>query len=167
MLAGIFNRPAVNRFHYWEKNRGIYGKELGLLLQLDINYTGGTSSIIISDESWKSTTGAILYSEIYNGETQDARNEKSGWATARYDDAGWTGVQLKNAVKEKIVATENELVKKQETFKPIKFITTPQGDKVLDFGQNMVGWVVVKAKGNAGDKIVLSHAEVLDKAGKR
>ena len=64
-----------------------------------------------------------------------------------------------------LIATQNELVKKHEVFKPIKIFTTPKGEKVIDFGQNLVGWVVMKAKGNEGDKITLSHAEVLDKAG--
>jgi len=56
-------------------------------------------------------------------------------------------------------------VKKHETFNPVKIITTPNGEKVIDFGQNLVGWVVMKAKGNAGDTITISHAEVLDKNG--
>jgi len=149
----------------WENNRNLYGKDLGLLLQLNIAYTDGTSEIITSDESWKCGTGEITYSEIYNGETQDARKEKPGWTTAQYKDAGWSDVRLKNFTGGSIIATENEPVKKQEVFKPLQMLTTPGGDKVIDFGQNLVGWVVVKAKGNAGDKIVLSHAEVLDKEG--
>ena len=64
-----------------------------------------------------------------------------------------------------LIATYNEPVKKHETFKPVKIFTTPKGEKVIDFGQNLVGWVMVKAKGNAGDKITISHAEVLDKEG--
>ena len=44
-------------------------------------------------------------------------------------------------------------------------ITTPKGEKVIDFGQNLVGWVKMKVKGEFGTKIVLSHAEVLDKYG--
>ena len=64
-----------------------------------------------------------------------------------------------------MIATQNEPVKKHETFKPVKIFTTPEGEKVIDFGQNLVGWVMIKAKGNAGDTITISHAEVLDKYG--
>jgi alpha-L-rhamnosidase len=149
----------------WEKNRNLYGKDIALLLQLDIRYSDGTAETIMTDESWKSSTSSVLYSEIYNGETQDARKEQSGWATTGFNDEGWSSVQTKNHPKENLIATENEPVKKQETFKPVKIITTPTGDKVIDFGQNLVGWVMVKVRGNAGDKIVLSHAEVLDKKG--
>ena len=64
-----------------------------------------------------------------------------------------------------VVATYNEPVKKKEIFKPVRIFKTPNGEQVIDFGQNLVGWVQVKSKGNAGDKITIQHAEVLDKNG--
>ncbi|MEP7280283.1 MAG: family 78 glycoside hydrolase catalytic domain [Bacteroidota bacterium] len=147
------------------KNWNLYGENIGLLLQLNITYKDGTSETVISDESWKTSMGAIQYSEIYDGEIQDARKEQVGWATAQFNDDGWSGVQVKDLPKQQIIASESEPVRKQETFKPLKIITSPQGDKIIDFGQNLVGWVVVRLKGHAGDKIVISHAEVLDKNG--
>jgi alpha-L-rhamnosidase len=149
----------------WGNQKNIYGKKLGLLFQLKITYSNGSTEMIISDESWKSSTGAIKYAEIYHGETYDAREEKTGWATADYNDAGWSPVTIQNYSNENLLATFNEPVKKHETFKPVKIFKTPKGDQVIDFGQNLVGWVVIKVKGNAGDKIILSHAEVLDKNG--
>lgn len=149
----------------WEDNKNIYGSKLGLLAQLNITYSNGTSETIVTDEKWKSSTGAIKSVEIYHGETYDAREEKKGWSKAGFNDAGWKGVNLPTVAFNNLVATENEPVKKHETFKAIKLFTTPAGEKVLDFGQNLVGWVVVNVSGNAGDKIVIKHAEVLDKAG--
>jgi alpha-L-rhamnosidase len=152
-------------FLAWENNKDVYGKKLGLLLQLQITYKDGSKEIITSDESWKSSTGAITYSEIYHGETVDARAEKKDWSTAGYDDMQWTGVKTHDYSNDNLVATYNEPIKKHETFKPVKIFKTPQGEQVIDFGQNLVGWVVVKAKGKSGDKIIIQHAEVLDKAG--
>ncbi|MBI3717945.1 MAG: family 78 glycoside hydrolase catalytic domain [Sphingobacteriales bacterium] len=143
----------------------VYGKDIALLFQLVITYSDGSTESIVSDESWKSSTGSIVYAEIYNGETIDARKEKKGWALPGYNDAAWSSAKVADFSKDVLVAEENEPVKKHETFKPVKIFTTPKGEKVLDFGQNLVGWVMLKAKGNAGDKIVLSHAEVLDKYG--
>ena len=120
---------------------------------------------VISDDTWKSSTGAIRYAEIYNGETIDSRLDKTGWLLPGYNDADWSGVKTRNFSFDNLIATYNEPVKKHETFKPVKFFTTPKGEKVIDFGQNLVGWVVLKVKGNAGDKITVSHAEVLDKQG--
>ena len=152
-------------FIAWSGNKDSYGKKTGLLFQLDITYSDGTTSTIVSDGSWKSSTGSIRYSEIYHGETIDAREEKAGWSTANYNDGNWAGVKVQNYPNDNLLATYNEPVRKHETFKPLKIFTTPKGEKVIDFGQNLVGWVIVKANGNAGDKIAIRHAEVLDKNG--
>lgn len=142
-----------------------FGKDIALLCQVIIRYSDGSTETINSDGTWKSSTGAIQYSEIYGGETIDARKEKTGWMLPGYNDSAWVAVKPANFTKDKLVATINEPVKKHEIFNPVKIFTTPAGDKMIDFGQNLVGWVVVKVKGNAGDKITLSHAEVLDKKG--
>jgi alpha-L-rhamnosidase len=152
-------------FLAWGGNKDIYGKKTGVLFQLDINYTDGTTATIVSDETWKSSTGSIRFSEIYHGETIDSREEKAGWSTAGYNDGSWSGVKTQNYPNDILLATYNEPVKKHEAFKPLKVFTTPKGEKVIDFGQNLVGWVMVKANGNAGDKITIRHAEVLDKEG--
>ena len=149
----------------WGGNKDVWGKNLALLLQLDITYADGTQENIVSDGSWKSSTGNILYSEIYNGETNDARNEKKGWCSAEFSDADWHVVNVKTYDKSVLVATQNEPVRKHERFKPVRVFTTPKGEQLIDFGQNLVGMVELKVKGNAGDKIVISHAEVLDKEG--
>ncbi|WP_153798827.1 alpha-L-rhamnosidase [Foetidibacter luteolus] len=149
----------------WAGTFNLFGKTLGLLMQLDIVYADGSTASVVSDESWKSSTGAVRYSEIYHGETQDARLAKDSWATAGFNDAGWTGVKVKDYPKNVLVATYNETVKKHETFLPISIFKTPKGEQVIDFGQNLVGFVQLKISGKAGDTIKIYHAEVLDKEG--
>lgn len=146
-------------------NKDVYGKDISLLMQVSIIYTDGSSEDIITDESWKSSVMHIRYSEIYNGETIDARLEEKDWSLAKYDDAKWSGVKVADHSKVVLIATFNEPVKKKERFKPVKIFKTPAGEQVIDFGQNLVGWVELKVKGNAGDTITLHHAEVLDKKG--
>ncbi|MCB9280540.1 MAG: family 78 glycoside hydrolase catalytic domain [Lewinellaceae bacterium] len=145
--------------------RNFYGKDIALLLQLDIQYADGSAESIVSDGTWKSSTGAVQLSEIYNGETIDARKEKTGWDAAGYDDSGWSGVKTAGKDVSALVATENEPVRKHETFKPVAVTVTPEGDHVIDFGQNLVGWVQLRITGKAGDKLSIYHAEVLDKDG--
>lgn len=149
----------------FDHKRNIYGKDIALLFQLELVYTDGTTASILSDASWKSSTGAIRSSTIYAGELIDARLEKKGWALAGYNDKDWTNVKTANFSKDVLVATYNEPVKKQEMIQPIKILKTPKGEQVIDFGQNLVGWIKLKARGKTGDKITLSHAEVLDKNG--
>jgi alpha-L-rhamnosidase len=149
----------------FSNTHNFYGKDIALLFQLNINYNDGSTETIISDENWKSSTSGIRYAEIYNGETIDARLNKIGWATSGYNDADWSGVKTAGFPFDNLLATYNEPVKKHETFKPVKIFTTPKGEKVIDFGQNLVGWVTLRVKGNAGDTVTVSHAEVLDKFG--
>ncbi len=149
----------------WNGNRESYGKELALLFQLDIEYSDGSHELIVSDENWKFSMGPILDSEIYHGETMDARLNKNGWSTVGYNDSDWKPVAIKEAGNAQIVATYNEPIRKQERFAPKRIFTTPKGERVIDFGQNLVGWVEVKVTGPAGSKVTLLHAEVLDKAG--
>ena len=59
--------------------RNVYGDRLALLVQIEVTYADGRREIVGSDGSWKSATGPILMSEIYHGETYDARLEKPGW----------------------------------------------------------------------------------------
>ncbi len=143
----------------------VYGKDIALLVQVNITYNDGTTNTVITDDSWKSSTGEIRYDEIYNGETIDARDEKTGWQLPGYDDTKWSGVNVADYSKDNLLATQNEPVKKHETFKPVRIFKTPAGKTVIDFGQNLVGWVQIKVKGNAGDTVTISHAEVLDKDG--
>jgi alpha-L-rhamnosidase len=142
-----------------------YGNDLALLAQLVITYKDGHVQTVVSGPDWQSAYGEVLQSELYHGETIDHRQEKRGWCEPAYEVAGWSGVQTVNISKEILVATISEPVKKQEIFHVKKVLTTPKGELVIDFGQNLTGWVSVKIKGKSGDSIRLSHAEVLDKAG--
>jgi alpha-L-rhamnosidase len=144
---------------------GLYGKDIALLFQLEVTYADGTKETIISDDSWKSSTGPVRFAEIYYGATIDDRLQQPGWSAPGFNDKSWSGVKVKDYPKNILVATYNEPVRKHETFKPVKIFKTPKGEQVIDFGQNLVGWVQMKVSGKAGDKITISHAEVIDKAG--
>ncbi len=143
----------------------LYGKDIALLLQIEVTFTDGTKATIGTDGSWKSSTGPVRFAEIYYGATIDDRMQQKNWSTPNFDDKNWSSVAVKDFRKDILIATYNEPVRKHETFKPVKIFTTPKGEKVIDFGQNLVGWVQMKVSGKAGDKITLSHAEVIDKAG--
>ncbi|RPJ74038.1 MAG: hypothetical protein EHM24_06830 [Acidobacteria bacterium] len=149
----------------WEGNRNIYGARLALLAQLHVTYTDGREEIVGTDGQWKSSTGPILMSEIYDGETYDARREKDGWTVPGFDDAGWSPVSLANHPKDVLVAPTGPPVRRIKELTPTRIFKTPAGDLVADMGQNMVGWVRLGVRGPAGATVTLRHAEVLDKQG--
>jgi alpha-L-rhamnosidase len=145
--------------------KNFYGKDISLLMQVNIKFQDGSSDSVITNQNWKTSTGAIQSADIYNGETSDSRAEKKGWLNSDYNDSGWPAAKAVSLDNIHLLATYNEPIRKHETFKPKRIFTTPRGEKVIDFGQNLVGWVQIKVRGNVGDKITIAHAEVLDKQG--
>jgi len=149
----------------WSSNWAIYGKRLGLLMQLRIVYTDGSEDLIITDETWKcNNDGAIRMSDIYNGEEYDAGKKLTGWNKPDYNDQSWEKVRTGNYTNN-LIASESVPVRKIEEIKPVKIFTTPNGSLVADMGQNMVGWIRLKVAGPKGTVIKVRHAEVLDKYG--
>lgn len=140
-------------------------KKLALLFQLEIHYADGTRGMIISDNSWKCSTGEVRSSEIFDGGVFDARKEKKGWETSTYNDAGWSGVAVRDSVKVTLIGTYCEPITQHETFKPVRVLTTPKGEHVIDFGQMLAGWVRFKVNGIAGDTVKIFYADELDKEG--
>ncbi len=144
----------------------VYGRDIALLLQLHLVYRDGSTEDIGTDGTWQtSADGPIRRAELQRGETYDARQEQTGWDRPGYAAQGWTPAQVRPYDKSKLFASFNEPIRAHETFKVVKVTKSPKGETILDFGQNLVGWVRVKARGKAGDKVTLSHAEVLDKQG--
>ncbi|WP_316767224.1 glycoside hydrolase family 78 protein [Pedobacter frigiditerrae] len=147
----------------FNNKRNLYGKEVALLYQLEITLSNGSKIVVNSDGTWKSSmAGAIKKSDIYNGETFDARLVP---LTINLNAADWKPVKAVDYDKGNLVVPLGPAVVKHETFVPLNIIKTPKGETVIDFGQNLVGWVKLSLKGNNGDTITLNHAEVLDKAG--
>lgn len=132
-----------------------------MLVQLEIEYSDGTRNSVVSDESWRSAQSAIQFSEIYNGETYDARLDWKDWAETSFDDSSWekAAVALSPAVP--LVAQNFEPIRVEKTLEP-KTITNPkQGVYIFDFSQNMVGWVRLLVSGSKGTKVRLRFGEVL------
>ncbi len=152
-------------FLVWREHRNTYGKDLALLAEIEVIYKDGTQAIIGTDSSWKASTGPILKSDIYNGEVYDSRLEMTGWSESGFDDSVWAEVSVKNHSKDILVASAGVPVRRIEEIKPIKLLKAPNGQDIIDLGQNMIGWLRFKVEGPAGTRIKLQHAEVLDAQG--
>ncbi|MGJ9383535.1 family 78 glycoside hydrolase catalytic domain [Salipaludibacillus sp. CF4.18] len=141
----------------FEEKSNHYGNRLALLAQLEIELHSGETISIFSDDSWKVSKSPILMSEIYHGETYDARIKKS--------HQEWKSAEVITYSKDILVAQENVPVKIMNEITPIELIETPKGEIVLDLGQNMVGWVRFSITGKSGQEVEICHAEVLDHQG--
>ncbi|MGO4184271.1 family 78 glycoside hydrolase catalytic domain [Paenibacillus sp. TAF43_2] len=144
----------------------IYGDSNYLFMQLNLEYTDGSTETIGTDQSWKWAAGPIVSSSILMGETYDATKELDGWDTPAFDATSWDSVQkLEKEVTGKLVAQDGPTVQLIEEMKPIKMTEPESGKYVFDLGQNMVGTVRLKVSGEAGQTVTLRHAEVLNPDG--
>ncbi|WP_406443663.1 alpha-L-rhamnosidase [Streptomyces sp. NBC_01613] len=145
---------------------GQYGQHPALLVQLEVEYADGTSERITSGTDWRAAAGPIVAADLLNGETYDARKETPGWASPGFDDTGWLGVRGAGDVGPGlIVAQVDGPVHVERELTPKKITQPKPGVHVFDLGQNMVGSVRLRVKGEAGETVRLRHAEVLNPDG--
>lgn len=129
--------------------------ETAVIAAIKIEYKDGTSQILYTDESWMSRKGKTVYSHLYNGYTYDP---------SFVDDKPMPAVPFP-CYMDNLIDRMGEKIIEQEHLPVKDIIITPKGETVLDFGQNMTGYVKFKIKGNKGEKAVIHHAEVLDADG--
>ena len=149
----------------WEDNRNVYGNKLALIAQLEITFKDGSKRTITTDDTWKASFGPIRMSDIYNGETYDARKEINGWDKPGFQAESWAKTTYHSYPKENLIAPDDPPVRKVKKIEPKEIIYTPEGDTVFDMGQNMVGWIRLNINSDEGNTIRLKHVEVLDKEG--
>ena len=111
---------------------------------------------------WRATTGPLLASDLYDGETYDARLEVDGWSSAGFDDRDWRGVREVAHDLGTLVAPLGPPVRRIEELAPVAILQSPSGRTILDFGQNLVGWLRLRVQGERGRTLTLRHAEVLE-----
>ena len=149
----------------WTNNRFVYGEQLSLLFQLEVEYDDGTQAVIASGPEWKTAFGPLLQSDIYNGETCDARREMPGWSAPGFDDAAWQAAVLFPAPKAALAGCRSRPVRRQEEL-PAQALAEPRfGVHVFDLGQNMVGWARIKVRAPAGRQVTIRYAEMLNTDG--
>src|SRR2546427_5690526 len=146
--------------------RNLYGRRLGLRAQLEIRYESRRTERIVSDNAWKTTAGPVLASDIYGGETYDARRDLSGWASAPYDDHEWAVVALVDTPPAALVASMSPPVRRVRELRPVSIRRASSGEMLFDLGQNFTGWARLNVSGSAGTTVTMRVGEGLDKGGK-
>ena len=124
-----------------------YGKAPQLLAQLVITFADGSRQWIVTDESWQSATGAIRHADLLMGEHHDLRLEPAGWDAPGFDAADWHGVRCRDRGTVPLVADPGPPVRVTEEIRPVSITRDPQGRQVVDFGQNLTGWLRIKVDG--------------------
>lgn len=135
------------------------------IVKIDVRYADGSSTTVVSDESWRWSDGPITSAHIYHGETYDARLEKSGWDEPGYDDASWEPVRIVGPPSQRLLADTTPPIRVTDTLRPVAVHTPKPGVYVFDLGQNIAGWVRLRVAGERGTAVRLRHAEAIHEDG--
>ncbi len=168
MLKSGKNRIDVHMGHGWYMGKlgymnkaqlcNYYGSEMKLLLDLYLRKADGKKTVIGTDTDWLALKSPIVASGIYDGEMYDARMEKNITQTPERKKLKAVEAVAPSAVLEPMVGVG---VKKKEVLKVKEIITTKARGTVLDFGQEITGWVVFKPDVPSGTKVLLQYSEIM------
>lgn len=135
------------------------------LLNIVIDFTDGSQTIIAGDETWKISTGEITFNSVRSGEIHDARFKKNGWDLPGYQDEAWESAAVVRAPAGKLVSQLIPPIKATKEITPVSISEPSPGVYVFDLGVNIAGWARLKIRGNRGDTVSLFFNEHLNPDG--
>ena len=130
-----------------------YGDRLAALAQIEIWYEDGSRAVIGTDREWKARRSRIVSSGIYCGEVYDAALDVSETFAVEIIDLGYDRLSPRLSPPLTI----------HERIRPVEVITSPKGETILDFGQNMTGWISFRCNAPKGTRIHMQTGEILQK----
>ncbi len=152
---------AVGRLGF-QGGQGFYAQQPAVIAELRLRYADGHEQLVATGPGWQSGPSPVLANDLYDGETIDARVDVTGWCTDPSPRPGWGGVREVDFDHARLVAYTGPRVVRHEQVSPVRTWQSPSGKTLVDFGQNLVGWVQARICAPAGTEITLRHAEVLE-----
>jgi len=155
----------------WFRQGNNYGTtQPALKAQLRIQYADGSVDWIATDGTWKAANSRITFAEIYDGETDDARLDQTGWDTAAFHEnstgaSAWRPVTVVTAKEPRIVAQYFPPIREERAMTAVKITEPKPGVFIFDFGQNMSAIPRLQVSGKQGIEVTLRFAEVLNSDG--
>lgn len=146
----------------WSGGGSWYGDDLGAFAQLEVTFDDGATQLVATDEKWTSGPSAVIANDLYDGETIDARRLDDTWKKPGFSGSGWSGVRVLDFDTAALEPYVGPSVRRWASLPVQEISTSPSGKTLIDFGQNLVGWVKVRVQGPEGTEVVIRHAEVLE-----
>jgi alpha-L-rhamnosidase len=138
----------------WDGRRGLYGDRLALLAQLEVTYADGSVEHIATDEQWSARESEIVADDLYDGQRTDLRGPER---------AGSDAVEVLDEDLDRLVAADGPPVRVTQVVPAVSVHRSPSGRTIVDFGQNVVGWVRLRVRdATGGNEVTIRHAEVLE-----
>jgi alpha-L-rhamnosidase len=147
-----------------DDDRGHYGRQLGLIAQLEVELDDGSSMRVVTDETWSASTGEFQSADLYDGSVIDLRRRQPGWDQPGFDDSKWSPAAPTphdlSLIEPRIAPPVREIERLSASLRP-----SGEGHFAVDCGQNIAGFVRLRVSGKPGDEVTVRHAEVLEPDG--
>lgn len=141
--------------------RSVYGSDVGVIAQLEWEGADGQTQVVTSDDLWVWAPGATMTTDLYDGETYDARRELSVDSDV-VEPERWSRVTIHELPAAALRPITAPPIRRTQEISVQNVISSPSGRTIVDFGQNVVGWVRATVRGEPGQSITMRFAEVLD-----
>lgn len=136
------------------------------ILELHVTHADGTTSVIASDKTWKTTAdGPYISNNIYSGDTYDARKEIAGWYETGFDDSSWSTAREVPDPSPLLVAQKMPQIRPTEEIEPVAVRSFGDTSYIFDFGKNISGVCRLRVSGEAGTEVSVIHAELVKEDG--
>ncbi len=135
---------------------GVRKPNTALIAKIQLEYRDGTREVIYTDDTWTAAKSGLEFCKIWDGAVFNAQTEPDFCLKTMIDDDNDKSI---------LVPQQGKKIVERERLSAVEIIHTPKGETVIDFGQNLTGYVELKINAKAGDRVSLSFAEILDKDG--
>jgi alpha-L-rhamnosidase len=155
---------------------GFYGQSIGfadwlnydtprLKCKMWLEYDDGTLDSLITGPDWKTSTGPVIFDNVYGGESYDAREDKAGWLNAGYNDTSWQQAIVVKAPSDSMRSQLIPPIRRMKKITPVRIFQSASGKWIIDLGQNISGWARIRIMEQTGKQITMQFAENLNREG--
>lgn len=160
---GWYNVQAIA---VWNFHKAEWRKRPRLLAEIHVRYADGSEKIIVSDNTWKTATGAYTYNDIYSGDHVDLRGEEKDWQLPGFNDSKWEQAKEVASPSPLLVAQQMPGIHVTEELQALEMKKFNSRLYVYTFPKNMAGFCRLRVKGEPGTVIKLTHGELLTENGR-
>ncbi|RQP13779.1 family 78 glycoside hydrolase catalytic domain [Parapedobacter defluvii] len=150
----------------WDFDKARWRDRARMVMEIHIQHTDGTITVIPTDDTWKTATGPHVYNNIYSGETYDARKQWQGWNDLRFDDVAWQPAVPTRAPSPRLVSQTMPPMRITDELPAVAMQAFGDTVFVFDMGINLTGVCRINVRGEEGTKVTLTHGELLKDNGR-
>lgn len=145
----------------WQFESARWRNRPRMICELHVLYSDGRRQKVVSNSTWRTTTGEVRGNVIYAGDIIDARCAVEGWNDPAMDDSSYPAAVVCEAPSPLLVAQQMPPIRESETCEPVSVRRISDREYVFSFARNMTGVCTLRVRGEKGTRIEMEHGELL------